>query len=104
MTKNNCALCFSGDILSPFELFFTQLISGPKLVPKCLLRQGDTIFLVFLAAHPPKLYKNTVFQIFRKGTNLSSSNIMGKHSLGLGQHWAAVQRAWAAQGSMGQQY
>ena len=87
--QDKIALCLSGNILSPLKLFFPQLRTGSKLVPKCLMRSVHTRFLCFLAATPQKLYKNTVFRIFRKGTILSGRNIMSKHFLGLGQHRAA---------------
>ena len=89
LRKFNNTLCLSGNILSPLKLFFPQLRAGSKLVPKCLMRSVHTRFLCFLAATPQKLYKNTVFRIFRKGTILSGRNIMSKHFLGLGQHRAA---------------
>ena len=97
----NKALCLSGNILSPLELFFPQLRTGSKLVPKCLMRSVHTRFLCFLAATPQKLYKNTVFRIFRKGTILSGMNIMSNNFLGLGQHravWGSPLKGW---GSMG---
>ena len=96
------SLCLSGNILSPLKLFFPQLRTGSKLVPKCLMRSVHTRFLCFLAATPQKLYKNTVFRIFRKGTILSGRNIMSKHFLGLGQHRAAWGSTLKSQGSMSQ--
>ena len=47
--------CLSGNILSPLELFFPQLSSGPKLVPKYLVRPVNTKVLCFLAAQPQKI-------------------------------------------------
>ena len=85
---------FKWEYFEPPHAFFPQLRTGSKLVPKCLVRQVHTRFLCFLAATPQKLYKNTIFRILRKGTNLSGRYIMDKQILGLGQYGAA-------QGSMG---
>ena len=72
-----------GNTESPLAKIFSQLRTSSKLIPKCLMKLVHNRFLCFLAATPPKLYKNNVFRILRKGTNLSGRNIMGKHFLGL---------------------
>ena len=88
---DNFTLCLYGNILSPLELFVPQLSSGPKLVPKYLVRQVHTKFLCFLAGHPQKI-KKTLFSGFleKAPIYISGRNIMGKHSLLAGQHRAAV--------------